>query len=74
MNLRVDVDDAAERAGGDEVADRVKGGALATLKTNLHDAAALGGRIDHRAALTDVVGERFVAIDVDATLHGGDEG
>ena len=74
MDLGINVDDAAERAGGDKVADRVKGGALAALKTDLHNAAALGGCIEHRAAFTNVVGERFFAVDVESALHGGDKG
>ena len=73
VDLGIDLHDLARLAGVDELLDFGESLALAALEADLHDAAMLGGRLDHGLALANVVGQRLLAIDVKPALQGGDE-
>jgi hypothetical protein len=73
MDLGVDLHDFSRPPGGDELLGLLEGLTLAALKADLYDAVACGGRLDHRPAFANVVGQRLFAIDVQALFQRGDE-
>ena len=70
----VGASDRSERAAAQVLADRADHGAGAPLGADLHDAIVFPRGGDHLAALPDVVGERFLHVDVLAGLAGPHRG
>ena len=64
MDLGVDLDDPSQLAGVDDLLDLAEGLALAALEADLDDPPGLVDRVDHRLALADVIGDRFLTADV----------
>lgn len=73
MNIGFGADDSAGFAFAEIVAHRSEAGALASLKANLDETSAPLGSAGHGAAFPNVVGERFLTIDIQVVLNGGDE-
>ena len=73
MNIGLGANDAARVARLHMFARRLESGALAPLEADLHDAVGLLDRIDHGPAFAYIVSERFLAINIQTMIEGGDK-
>jgi hypothetical protein len=69
MYVRLDANDATRVAVLNVLPHGLKGRVLAPLESNLHQALAFLDGVDHRAAFSEVVAQRFLAIDIHSTVQ-----